>query len=491
VGSKNLLSALRRSAKRFPDRTALVDPAGELSYAELTARAEAVGALVGAATDRARVALFLPTSSAFVAAFYGVLAAGRTVLPLNLLVGPETLQFVCEDAGVDLVLTISALAEKAEGLGARVLSLDRPDGAGSGKPPERAPEEDAVLLYTSGTTDRPKGVPLTHRNIGANLESFAAAFDFDENDVFLGVLPMFHTFALTTTLALPMSIGARTVCQPRFQPQAALELIERHGVTAVMSIASMYRLLMHAHEKEPREVGTVRWWVAGGEPLADELADRFERLFGASLLEGYGLTEAAPVVCVNRPGHRRRGTAGTAIPNVAVRVVDEEGRPLPVGAEGELQVRGENVMRGYFNRPEETKATLSPDGWLRTGDMARIDAEGFIKITGRKKELIIISGENVSPVEIENVLNAHEAVFESAVVAARDASRGEVPVAFVAPVEGAEADADAIRRWCRAHLPPYKVPRAVHVMDELPHGPTGKVLRRKCREMLGADGGLS
>lgn len=480
----NIFSRLSATAAVYGPKPALIDPTGTVSYEALLRRALGLAALTRQLSACERVGLFLPTSGAFGAAFYGVLAAGRTALPLNLLVSRETLEFIAQDSEIDLIYTVTPLRERVDGLADRIVCLDAlPAGAPA---PEGAPGLDAgvpaVLLYTSGTTAVPKGVPLTHRNILSNLEGFEAAFDFGDYDTFLAVLPMFHTFALTTTLVLPMSIGATTVCMPKFQPGGALELIEKHKATAIMSIASMYRLLMHAYEKEPRDVSTVRYWVAGGEPLPFELARKFQEMFSATLLEGYGLTETSPVVCVNRPDSNRLGTAGLALPNVAVRVVRDDGTDAPVDEEGELWVKGENVMAGYFRRPEDTAEVLTGDGWLKTGDIASIDADGFIKIRGRKKEFIIISGENVSPVEIENAVSSHPAVFEAGVVPVPDPRRGEVPVAFVSLVEKGAVGADELRAHCRKSLPPYKVPREVRILSELPHGPTGKVLRRALKE---------
>jgi len=244
----------------------------------------------------------------------------------------------------------------------------------------------------------------------------------------------------------------------------------------------MYRVLNRSQGQKARDASSLACAISGGEPLPAEVRDRFKELFGLELLEGYGLTEASPVVSVNPSGASRPGTVGPPIPGVEVRVIGEDGAELARGQTGEICVRGPIVMKGYHNRPEETAEILDPDGWLRTGDMGRLDEEGYICITGRKKEMMIVGGENVYPAEIEDVLSRHPAVADVGVIGVKDERRGEAPKAFVVLAEGAKATEGELQAFCREKLPTYKVPRSIAFRDELPKAPTGKVLRRMLRE---------
>jgi long-chain acyl-CoA synthetase len=319
---------------------------------------------------------------------------------------------------------------------------------------------------------------LTHKNFMTNLDACMKACFFDERDVLLGVLPLFHSFALTTCLILPARLGALVLYMRRFAAAAALDLIAKHRVTATLAIPSMYRVLVRAVDKAKHDTRSLRLCVAGGEACPQELSVAFRKAFDLPLLEGYGLTETSPVVSVNSPEHYKLGTAGRPLVNLEVCIAEESGQLLPPGAEGEIWVRGPSIMPGYYKRPDLTREAITPEGWFKTGDYGRLDADGFLAITGRKKELIISSGENISPNEIEAVIAQHPKVFEVAVLPEPDKVRGEVPKAYVALHPGVQCTEQEVRDFCEGRLAKHKIPRYVEFRAQLPHGPTGKVLKR-------------
>jgi long-chain acyl-CoA synthetase len=333
----------------------------------------------------------------------------------------------------------------------------------------------ALYLYTSGTTGRPKGVILTHRNLLHNVDSCAKAGEFDARDAFLCLLPFFHTYAITGTILLPLLNGCSMVLVDRFHPHKVLKLIEEHRISVFLAIPSMYRVL--AMSEGGFNVSSVRFPISGGEPLPIAVAEAFERRFGVHICEGYGQTEAAPVVTLNLPGKRKLGTVGLPLPGIEIEIWDDAKNPLPLETIGEIMVRGENVMEGYYHQPDETAKTITKD-WLHTGDLGKLDAEGFVTITGRKKDLIISAGENIYPREIEEVLATHPKVKEVAVIGVKDESRGEVPKAFLLLHEGMAVEDKELRAFCREKLAGYKVPKHFEVLADLPRTPTGKVLKR-------------
>jgi long-chain acyl-CoA synthetase len=342
-------------------------------------------------------------------------------------------------------------------------------------PAESVSPGPALYLYTSGTTGRPKGVVLTHENLASNVASCQRAGEFDARDSFLCLLPFFHTYAITGTILLPLFHGSKMVLVDRFQPLKVMKLIEEHGISVFLAIPSMYRVL--AASDGDFNVSSVRFPISGGEPLPVAIAEAFEKRFGVPIFEGYGQTEAAPVVTLNVPGARKLGSVGRPLPGVEVAIWDEQKQPVDADVIGEIMVRGPNVMQGYFNLPEETGKTIT-NAWLHTGDLGKLDPEGFITITGRKKDLIISAGENIYPREIEEVLVLHPKVKEVAVIGVKDEVRGEVPKAFLIAHEGVSVDDKELRAFCREHLAAYKVPKHFEIVADLPRTPTGKVLKR-------------
>ncbi|MEW6358299.1 MAG: AMP-binding protein [Planctomycetota bacterium] len=479
----NLADLFSRTCTRHADRVAVADETSTLTFGQYLNAARRLATLLFLKTRRRHVGIMLPTCKEFVITFYAALLAGKVPVPLNFLLKREELKYIIGDAGLDTVVSAHFFEETLKGLVAKPIYLEDLKGRRGLPFPwrfRRHEDDTACIIYTSGTTANPKGVMLTHRNFLENLRGCVEQIHFDHTDIILGVLPMFHSFALTTTVILPFYIGAKAVYLKRFTAPAVLRMIEEHRVTAFLAIASLFRVLVRtlATEKGKHDTSSLRLCVAGGEALPTELSRQFEEVLGMRLLEGYGLTETSPVISVSSPEQYKLGTAGKPLPNVRVRIADDDGNPLPPGQEGEIWTAGPHVMKGYYKLPDMTRETITPDGWLKTGDIGRLDDDGFLSITGRKKELIISSGENISPNEIESIIAQHPKVFEVAVVPMPDKTRGEVPRAYVALRPGETCTEMDIKQFCEGRLANYKVPKVVEFRNELPHGPTGKVLKR-------------
>jgi long-chain acyl-CoA synthetase len=387
------------------------------------------------------------------------------------------LAFIIKDSGMSALVSSQFFAQALSSIkplfGDRgvILMADEPSFTASAPLSEAVAYRDpALYLYTSGTTGRPKGVILTHENLVCNVESCQEAGQFDHRDAFLCLLPFFHTYAITGTILLPLLAGSKMVLVDRFQPLKVLKLIEDHRISVFLAIPSMYRVLA-ATEGDFR-VDSVRFPISGGEPLPVAIAEAFEKRFNVPIFEGYGQTEAAPVVTLNTPGARKLGTVGQALPGVEIAIWGEAKNLLPTGEIGEIMVRGRNVMQGYYRLPEDTAITIT-NGWLHTGDLGKIDEQGYVTITGRKKDLIISAGENIYPREIEEVLAAHPKVKEVAVIGVKDEVRGEVPKAFIIIREGMSLDVKELGGFCRNQLANFKVPKYVEFVSVFPRTPSG------------------
>jgi long-chain acyl-CoA synthetase len=471
-----------RAARANSSRTALIEEDKAWTFGELSAEIDSIAATVRERVAGDTVGILLLNSPKYVTTLLGVWKAGKTPVPLNYLLPPQELAFIIKDSGMSALITSQFFAQAVAALkplfGDKgvILMADDPDFAPpatkSVSPSYRDP---ALYLYTSGTTGKPKGVVLTHRNLGHNVESCQIAGSFDHRDSFLCLLPFFHTYAITGTILLPLFSGSKMVLVDRFQPLKVMKLIEDHAVSVFLAIPSMYRVL--AHSEGDFNLKSVRFPISGGEPLPVAVAEAFEKRFGVPIFEGYGQTEASPVISLNVPGRRKPGTVGPPLPGVEIAIWDDNKNPVGPDVVGEIMVRGPNVMQGYFNLPEETSKTISRE-WLHTGDLGKMDAEGFVTITGRKKDLIISAGENIYPREIEEVLAQHPKVKEVAVIGVKDEVRGEVPKAFVIAREGMTVDEKELRHFCREHLAGYKVPKHIDVVPDLPRTPTGKILKR-------------
>ncbi len=436
------------------------------------------------------VGVLLPTGATMPMAALAGWMLGKTVVPLNYLLKHEELQYVIDDCETDTIVTAGAMLDymKFTPRVANLIRMDELDYAGmpNVRWPAAAEDEDlAVLLYTSGTSGKPKGVMLTHGNLVSNMQQVQRSIHFTREDVMIGVLPQFHSFGLTVLTLLPLAGGIKVVYTARFVPGKLVRLIKEHRGTVFIAVASMYGAMLSLKEAHAEDFATLRYVISGGEPLSQAVAAEWKERFGITLNEGYGLTETSPVTNVCMPWQYKAASVGPPLPEVVERIVDiNTGATLGAGREGEVQIKGPNVMRGYFKLPQETAAAFTSDGFLRTGDIGKIDEDGHLFITGRLKEMMIIGGENVFPREIEEVLNAHPGVAMSGVIGVRDPLRGELPMAFVEMKEGAAFDERDLLAWCRKSLAGYKVPTEVRRLDALPKGATGKVQRRELKSLV-------
>lgn len=479
-----LLSAIRRNLLLRPFRGAVIDDQRTWRGIDLMVVAWHLAREIDRTSRAQRIGVMLPTSGAFPAAAIAAWTLGRTVVPLNYLLSRSDLEYVARDAGLDAVITVGPMLDFIGGPIAGLAEI-RPDRMRfTGIPPIRMTnplqrDDLAVVLYTSGTSGRPKGVMLTCGNIAANVRQCQEWVEFSRDDMILGVLPQFHSFGLTVLTMLPLATGARAVYTARFIPRKIVDLAKQHRPTALVAIPSMYNALRLMKDVGPEDLRSLRFTVSGGEPLPDAVYDGFHQKFGIEINEGYGLTETSPVTNWCRPSEQRRKCVGRALSGIDQRIVGPDGAVLGPNQDGEVRMKGPNIMKGYLNLPDETAAVFDEHGYFKTGDMGRLDEQGFLSITGRIKEMLIIGGENVFPREIEEVLNRHESVKDSAVIGMQDGMRGEVALAFVELKEGASFDESALKAFCREHIAGFKVPRDIRVVKELPRNPTGKIMRRK------------
>jgi long-chain acyl-CoA synthetase len=482
-----------RNLVAHPRRVWIVDDLRRYRGVDLLVGALHLAAEIDRRSSTSTLGVMLPTGGAFPMGLLAGWMLGKTVIPLNYLLKPDELQYVIDDCGTDVILTAGPMLT-ALGRRPRVRNLVEIDtlsfkGFPEPRWPALAGEDDlALLLYTSGTSGRPKGVMLTHGNITSNIRQIVNWVEFGPQDVLAGVLPQFHTFGLTVLTLLPLSIGCRVVYTARFVPHRIVKMLREHRPSVLVAIPSMYNALLHVKDAGPDDFRSIRYLVSGGEPLPEAVFDGFRERFKATINEGYGLTETSPVTNWCRPSEWRPHTVGRALPGIDQRIADLNSREiLGPDHDGEVIMRGPNVMQGYYNLPEETAAAFDDHGYFKTGDIGRIDAEGFLYITGRLKEMIIVGGENVFPREIEEALNTHPAVGASGVIGIVDPIRGELPVAFVELKEGQQADEKSLLAWARERLAGYKVPRSVFIVPALPRNPTGKIVRRELKSLLPAD----
>jgi long-chain acyl-CoA synthetase len=473
-----------------PGRIAVVDDHRRWKGLELLLGSLHVAGAIAPQSESRTVGLLLPTGGLFPMAALAAWSLGRTVVPLNYLLKREELQYVIDDCGCDTVLTVKPMLDFLGYVPERV-RIHRLEDLNFKSVPDfrwpalRAPDDLAVLLYTSGTSGKPKGVMLTHANLSSNVDQVRRWIDISSRQVFLGVLPQFHSFGLTALTLLPLSCGCKVVYTARFAPHKIVTLLREHRPSVFVAIPSMYNALLHAKNAKADDWTSVRYVVSGGEPLPPAVFEGFRERFGVTINEGYGLTETSPVTNWCRPDEYRPRSVGRALPGIHERIVDiATGLDLPPGHDGEIRIAGPNVMEGYYHLPDLTAAAFDERGYFRTGDIGRLDDDGHLRITGRLKEMLIVGGENVFPREIEEVLERHPSVKAAGVVGTTDPIRGELPVAFVELKDGAAFDEQALKSFCRDHLAGYKVPRDITRLDALPRNPTGKLMRRELKAML-------
>jgi len=486
-----LVEPLFDHARKQPDATAIIDDRGTVSYSQLGAMAAGLGMYIGMQTQSPQVGLLLPASSAFVASFYGTLLAGKTVVPINFLLGDKEIAHIIRDSAIDTIISAPPLMARLKDLPLKVIDLTQLPGAPAGiQPhiPQRSADDIAVLMYTSGTSGLPKGVLLSYGNLQSDVDAAIEAASLQQGHKFLGVLPLFHSFGMTAMMLAPIQLGATVIYIARFSPVAALNAMRNHGASLMFGVPSMYGAILRLKAATPDDFKHVYAMMSGGEPLPAALREAFEKRFGIPLLEGYGLTETSPVVSLNTPQQKRPGSVGKMVPTARVRIVDDSGNTLPGDQIGEIWLGGPMIMKGYHNLPKDTAEVLTDDGFFKTGDLGKVDADGFLFITGRKKEMIIVAGEKAYPREIEDTLLAHGGVAEAAVFGKKDPSRGEVIVACVIPKEGQTITPEILRDFCRSNgLAQWKVPRQIQIVADFPRSPTGKVLKRTLADQVNVE----
>jgi len=491
--SSNLANNLIDTARSHGDRPAIRLDDATLSYAELARSAAAVAGDLHARGIRPgdRVGIVLPNVPAFPVLFYGILMAGAIAVPMNPLLKSREVAYYLEDSGMAVVYGSDAagdvVTEAGQAVGIPAVLVGDLGPAPQellGDPLEevvaRSADDTAVLLYTSGTTGNPKGAELTHANMSTNAATTVdTMIQTTPEDVILGCLPLFHVFGLTCGLNAAVRSGAMLTLVPRFDAEVAVQVLERDRATVLEGVPTMYSAILNAPTARSADLSHLRCCIVGGAPMPVEVLLAFEKQFGCEVFEGYGLSETAPIACFNQAGTpRKAGTIGLPVRGCELRLVDDNGDLVSdPGVPGEIEIKGENVMKGYWGRPEATEQAIV-DGWFRTGDIATRDSDGYYAIVDRKKDVIIRGGYNVYPREVEEVLYEHPAVAEAAVVGIKDDHLGEQVGAAVALKNGARAESAELVQFVKDRLADYKYPRQIWFVTSLPKGPTGKILRR-------------
>ncbi|MEH7012046.1 fatty acid--CoA ligase family protein [Neobacillus niacini] len=513
----NLSSRLQETAKNSASKTAYYFMGQGTTYAELD------GAITKFASGLEKlgvkqgdhIALLLGNSPHFVIGLYGVLRLGATVIPVNPIYTADEIGYILNNGDVKLVVALDLAIPLAEKVHAFLPKVEKfifcetsengisqhniealtlyskmksfteivASGDLSFQGPELQDDDTAIILYTSGTTGKPKGAMLTHNNLYSNASDVGDYLKMTEQDRVITTLPMFHVFCLTVALNAPLLSGATMLIAPRFSPKEIFDLAREYEATVFAGVPTMYNFLYQYPEGSPEDLKTLRLCISGGASLPVALLNNFEKKFNVRVSEGYGLSEASPVTCFNpldRP--RKAGSIGTSILHVENKIVNELGEELPVGEVGELIVAGPNVMKGYYKMPEETAAAIR-DGWLFTGDLARMDKDGYFYIVDRKKDLILVGGYNVYPREVEEVLYNHPDVVEVAVLGVPDSNLGEAVKCYVVSKNPSTTE-EQLLEYCREHLAKYKVPSSLEFLEELPKNTTGKILRRALKTQI-------
>ncbi len=490
----NLATAFSNRVQKHPAKTAIYFGDKEISYGDLLARSQAIGAHLQnqlGVKPGDRVAIWLKNCPEFVESVFGILNAGGVIVPLNNFLKASEAGYILNDGGIDVLICDAELGAHFPELSAlrpnlKMLKIEdfaslQAGGHDVGNGLARTEKDLAVIIYTSGTTGKPKGAMLSHGNLLHNVESCRVVLATVEDDCLAVILPLFHTYMMTVGIFLPFTVGGSIVLVKSLHPpRAMLQEIFSRRATILPAVPAFYRMLAGATLPLPLPI---RIFISGSAPLPMQTLKEFEEKFKVPLLEGYGLSEASPVVSKNPiKGVRKAGSIGLPISNVEMSVQDDNGKILGVNETGEICVRGGNVMQGYWNLPEETKKAFR-DGWLLTGDVGHRDADGYYFITDRKKDMLIVNGINVYPREIEEVIYHFPGVKEAAVIGIKDERRGELPMAFVSPAEGQTIDEKALLQFIREKLADYKTPKQVVFMPALPKNATGKILKTELRKL--------
>jgi long-chain acyl-CoA synthetase len=491
----NLGMILRESAATRPDHIAIRMGERTLDYAEVDRKARG---LATALRERGiepgeKVAIMIPNVPEFTVTYFGILYAGCTAVPINVLLSAPEVTYHLQDSDARLLIAHPFFRDPAQqgASGADVPVIwsdgDADDCLGSmtacapvGDVHPSLPTDTAVILYTSGTTGKPKGAELTHSNLLMNCSVIIPRLvPFDNDAVMIAALPLFHSFGQTVVQNASIAAGGTITLLPRFTPEDAFEIMERDRVTIFAGVPTMYFALLHHESERQYDLSALQYCMSGGAPMPVGVMKAFEKKYPVEILEGYGLSETSPIASFNMLGRPRNpGSIGYPVWGIELQIVDDEDNPLPDGERGEICIRGHNIMKGYLKRPEATKEALR-GGWFHSGDIGIRDPQGFFTIVDRKKDLILRGGFNVYPREVEEVLFAHDAIVEAAVIGVPHDSHGEEVKAIVVTTPGAELSAEDVIAYCKERVAAYKYPRIVEFVDALPKGSTGKILKRE------------
>ncbi|MRX73546.1 long-chain-fatty-acid--CoA ligase [Bacillus lacus] len=514
----NLSSQLTQTAAQYQSKPAYYFEGQTATYGELEGAVTqfAAGLKELGLKKGDHAALILGNSPYFVISLYGAMRAGVTIIPINPIYTPDEIGYILNNGDVKAVITLDVLIplfEKMNGALPKIehiivcdtpLSKEKASadisqlsvypkmksftnilglGAEGGEFPELQDDDTAIILYTSGTTGKPKGAMLTHKNLYSNAIDVGQYLKMSKDDRVIAALPMFHVFCLTVSLNAPLMTGASLLIVPKFSPAEIFRLSKEYEATVFAGVPTMYNFLLQYPDGNPEDFTSLRLCISGGASMPVALLKGFEQKFKVVISEGYGLSEASPVTCFNPlDSPRKPGSIGKSIVNVENKIVNELGDELPPGEVGELIVRGPNVMAGYYKMPEETDHTIR-NGWLYTGDLAKVDDEGYFYIVDRKKDLVIVGGYNVYPREVEEVLYNHPQILEAAVLGVPDPNFGEAVKCFAVLKDKAVTEEELIQ-YCREHLAKYKVPGSIEFLEELPKNTTGKILRRALKQQV-------
>jgi long-chain acyl-CoA synthetase len=506
--SLNLATIVRESASIRPDKEAVVLGPFRLSYAQVDALSNQVADSLRKLGLRRgdKVGLMLPNVPQFPITYYGILKAGGVVVPMNVLLKAPEVNFYLADSESRFLVAWEDFAAEAlkgapEGVTTFVTNKPGSDAVPDGARPfselmagdtsfdmEPTDSDDtAVILYTSGTTGKPKGAELSHFNLYMNCTISGGLFGFRDDDVGLAVLPLFHSFGQSSVMNVSMRFGGTISLVPRFEVPAVCEAIQRDKVTVFSGVPTMYFAVLHDPQVANYDLSSLRVAVSGGASMPEEVMTAFERKYGLTILEGYGLSETSPTASFNQSIEERRfGSIGKRIWGVEMKIFDEDDKALPQGKDhvGEIVIRGHNVMKGYYKKPEAT-AEAFKGGWFHSGDMGYQDEDGFFFIVDRKKELIIRGGFNVYPREVEEVLYAHPAVQEAAIIGVPDERMGEEVAGVVALKAGQSVSEEELIAYTKERIAAYKYPRTIRFLETLPKGPTGKILKKELKQQIG------
>jgi len=507
----SFLNPFTENVRKYPNKTAIefIDPPLQrVTYAELNTLVDRTAAYLQSLglQNGDRVAIQLSKSLEFILIHLATIRSGAISLPLNLAYPPDELKYFLEDSGTKLFFALEGSKEKIEPILSQLPDLlecvfldpSKPDkfqmlisGLDTGFATNAQPYstsgkyDTAVIIYTSGTTGRPKGAEITHGNLISNLEALHAAWGWQEDDVLLHVLPIFHVHGLFVALHGALHAGATAKMMREFNAQKILELLSSGQCTVFMAVPTIHKRLLDVPNANQFDLSQVRLITSGSDRLPDDLFTGFQNTFGYTLLERYGMTETGMNCSNPLQGERRIGSVGFPLPSVEVRIVQSETEQiLPVGEIGDVQLRGPNVFKGYWRQPDKTSASFSADGWFKTGDLGFRDSDGYITLCGRSKDLIISGGLNIYPPEVERVLMEHPAINACAVIGCPDAEWGERVTAVVVVNEGESTTGEELIRFCRERLAPYKSPKSIVFRDDLPRNAMGKVQKAELRKRL-------